>query len=579
MNEPINIKAFGALGNGTADDSAAINAALEKGGEIFIPAGDYLLGGTLRVHSHTHITADSGARLFRKEHTQTGRKDFLLTNADTDGGNSDISISGGTWDGNCFAEDRGTDLFDPTATTGVLLNFRRVKGLSLDCMTLKNALCYYSRFCETEDVRIENIRFSSERIIANQDGIHLAGFCKNFVIKNLYGEYGSPNDDFIALNADDAMERQECFDTINGPIENIIVENLHSDFCHCFVRLLSVHNRIKNIEIRNVSGKCRHRAVNLDAARNCRVKLFDDADFPDGVGKIENVAVDGIAVDNVDETEPFFVLETNCKSFTVRNFSTSGKSGAPFARINYTAAYKYSFMYDEEASEKELPAACREDIFADRIESFTFYTFPLKKLFLIGDSIRMGYAPYVREALKGKAIVFWPEENCRFAAYTYYALGDWEHNMRMGEELAVVHWNAGLHDAVHFAEEDAVTPPEIYAHYIGRINKRLGFLYPAAKQIFATTTPVIEEGFGYWLRRNNAEIDALNAAAVEALKDRDVTINDLHAVVCDEHHSDATHFNTPSGREVLTKAVLRSVCPALGIDYDTLTMPDFYVDL
>ena len=199
----------------------------------------------------------------------------------------------------------------------------------------------------------------------------------------------------------------------------------------------------------------------------------------------------------------------------------------------------------------------------------------LKKLFLIGDSIRMGYAPYVKKALEGKAEVFWPEENCRFTAYTYYALGDWEHNMRVGEDLAVVHWNVGLHDVLRFADDEPVTPPEIYAYYLGRIYRRLKFLYPAAKQIFATSTPVTEEKYGYWLHRSNAEIDALNKAAFEALKDLDVEINDLHAVVKGEYFSDATHFNTPAGRQALTKAVLLSVCPALGIDFDTLTMPDF----
>lgn len=202
-----------------------------------------------------------------------------------------------------------------------------------------------------------------------------------------------------------------------------------------------------------------------------------------------------------------------------------------------------------------------------------------KKLFLIGDSIRMGYAPYVREALKGKAKVYWPDENCRFAAYTYYSLGNWENDMRLGADLAAVHWNAGLHDVVRFADEEPVTPPDIYAQYIVRIYNRLKFLYPAAKQIFATSTPVIESRYNYWLHRSNAEIDALNSAALNALEDCDIEINDLHAIVKEEYFSDATHFNTPEGREAMTKAVLKSVCPALGIDHDTLTMPDFNKEL
>ncbi len=579
MDERLNIKAFGAVGDGVTDDAPAINAALERGGDIFIPAGEYLLGDTLKIKSHTHIFADEGARLFRKEHTQTGRYDFLLSNADTANGNTDISIAGGIWDGSCCPEDRGKDLFDPSATTGVLLNFRKVSGLSLCGLTLKNALCYYTRFCEAENVKIENIRFASERIAANQDGIHLAGYCKNFVIRNLVGEYGSPNDDFIALNADDAMKRQECFDTVCGPIENITVENIHSDYCHCFLRLLSVFNQIRNVTVKNITGRCRGRAINLDAARNCRVPLFDEKDFPDGVGKVENITVDGLSVSHEIRDEALIVLETNCRDFTVRNFKCTDNEEPVFARIGYTAACRYSLKMNGASHVKECAAGEETDIVTMNAESLEFNTFPLKKLFLIGDSIRMGYAPYVREALKGKALVYWPAENCRFAAYTYYALGDWEDKMRLGADLAVVHWNAGLHDAAHFAEDEAVTPPDVYARYIVRICDRLRFLYPDAKQIFATSTPVLESRYGYWLHRHNAEIEALNAAALDALKSRDIAINDLHAVPDETCFSDATHFNTPLGREVMTKAVLKSVCPALGIDYDTLTMPDFGEDL
>ena len=42
----------------------------------------------------------------------------------------------------------------------------------------------------------------------------------------------------------------------------------------------------------------------------------------------------------------------------------------------------------------------------------------MKKIVLIGDSIRMGYDKYVKEALDGVADVYYPGENCRFAQYT-----------------------------------------------------------------------------------------------------------------------------------------------------------------
>lgn len=42
----------------------------------------------------------------------------------------------------------------------------------------------------------------------------------------------------------------------------------------------------------------------------------------------------------------------------------------------------------------------------------------MKKVFLLGDSIRKGYDKYVERAFEGKASVYYPEDNCRFAAYT-----------------------------------------------------------------------------------------------------------------------------------------------------------------
>lgn len=202
----------------------------------------------------------------------------------------------------------------------------------------------------------------------------------------------------------------------------------------------------------------------------------------------------------------------------------------------------------------------------------------MKKLYLIGDSIRMGYSPFVKAALDGIVKVYEPYENCRFSAYTYYALGDWEHNMRVGEDLDVVHWNVGLHDCIHFCNDEIMTPPDMYAYYLKRIYDRLKFLYPNAKQVFATCTPVNEESYSFWLKRKNAEVDRYNEIALETLSGLDITINDLYSVAKPEYLSDASHYSSPEGREAFTMAVLKSVCPALGVDIDSLKMPDFADD-
>lgn len=206
----------------------------------------------------------------------------------------------------------------------------------------------------------------------------------------------------------------------------------------------------------------------------------------------------------------------------------------------------------------------------------------MKKLYLIGDSIRMGYCEYVKAALDGFAEVRWHDGNAKFAEYVLYSIGDWEHKSRFGSDVACVHWNTGLHDVIRTAEEEPITPTEIYAYYIDRICKRLKRYYPEAKMIFATSTPVQEELYDYWFSRKNADIDERNNAAIKIVKEYGMEVNDLNALLRDKPvsiFSDKTHFNTPEARELITKAVLKSVCPALGVNYDDLTMPDFTKEL
>jgi polygalacturonase len=63
----LNVRDLGAVGDGKADDTLALQQALDRctvmgGGEVLVPAGDYLTGAlTLRSHTTLHLT--EGARL------------------------------------------------------------------------------------------------------------------------------------------------------------------------------------------------------------------------------------------------------------------------------------------------------------------------------------------------------------------------------------------------------------------------------------------------------------------------------------------------------------------------------------
>ncbi len=323
----VNVKSFGAVGDGQADDTPAFQKALDAGARrVRIPAGSYRMTATLRVPSDITIKADAQARIFADGNTPKKRGDFLLTNADLVNGNANITIQGGIWDGNNQGpcNTKPEDLFDPEAWSGSVLNFYKVKKLTLRDLTVANSVTYNIRMCRIENFDFRDIRFQSDKIAFNQDGLHFAGYCRKGRVRNVSAiSKGQTNDDLIALNADDSLVRLENLDLECGPIEDITFENVSAEDCHTGVRILSVVSPIRNIRIRNFSAGCRCYAINADGARYCRTPLFTDAERPTGVGCIENVVFDGFSCHATrPDTSTLMALESNPggRGFIIRNF-------------------------------------------------------------------------------------------------------------------------------------------------------------------------------------------------------------------------------------------------------------------
>jgi polygalacturonase len=324
----VSVTSFGARGDGVTDDGTAIQAALDSGEElIVIPFGNYLVGRTLRIGSNTRLRAHRRAVLRLASGAARKPDDFLIANKNEEYGDSNIFIEGGIWDYNNVGNPRKSDLFDQSGATGTMINFRNVRGLTLYALTLKDPECYYIRLCQVDDFLVEEIEFESKHITNNQDGVHLGGFCKNGFVRNLKASPESPNDDFVALNADDSMVRLQNTNMLCGPIENVVISGLVSKECHTFVRLLSVNSPIRNIEIDNVRGGCRAFVINMDAARYCRTPLFKDQDHPNGVGQIENVRISNVDTYAVNPGKGLFCLETNTRNFCIRNHRFDARNG------------------------------------------------------------------------------------------------------------------------------------------------------------------------------------------------------------------------------------------------------------
>lgn len=315
---------FGIMADGIADDSPALQRAIDcSGGYLELPAGIYRITSALRLPSDMHLHLHPYAVMKLCGETQRAEGDYLITNADPLNGNSNIRIEGGLWDGNCCGTyNEKPDIFTPHGWSGAMFNFRKVKNLTISNLTVMDSPAYFFRFCEIDGFRIENIIFSGINARPNQDGLHFGGACRNGTISNLVALDGQTNDDMIALNADDCIDRVENYGMLRGAIENITIENIIAEDCHTFLRMLSVDSPIRNITIRNVRCGCRTNAINMDAARYCRTPLFEDAQRPTGVGRIENVSISNMlaySTGNNPET-PLICCESNCKNVRIERF-------------------------------------------------------------------------------------------------------------------------------------------------------------------------------------------------------------------------------------------------------------------
>ena len=149
----------------------------------------------------------------------------------------------------------------------------------------------------------------------------------------------------------------------------------------------------------------------------------------------------------------------------------------------------------------------------------------MKKIILLGDSIRLSYGDRVRELLGEGYTVWQPEDNCRFASYTLRMLFDYKAQL---EGADVIHFNCGLWDMCDLFGDGPFTPLEVYVEQMVRIAKILKTYAPVV--IFATTTPPSPKMWGHDLNR----VRAYNAAAMAALEPLGILFDDLFTPVAED---------------------------------------------
>jgi len=182
----------------------------------------------------------------------------------------------------------------------------------------------------------------------------------------------------------------------------------------------------------------------------------------------------------------------------------------------------------------------------------------LPRVLIIGNSISIGYTPFVCQALEGEINVHRIPENGSHTFTGLEKLEEW-----LGDKpWDVIHFNWGLHDLKYLKNGKyditgtQVSTLEQYEENLTALVRHLKTT--DAKLIWASTTPVPDSSKG----RIKGEEIYYNKIAEKIMKQQGVTINDLHAwikprlVQYQQPHN--VHF-TPEGYQFLGNRVAEKI--------------------
>jgi lysophospholipase L1-like esterase len=284
--------------------------------------------------------------------------------------------------------------------------------------------------------------------------------------------------------------------------------------------------------------------IDTDAAGYAQVGLLDDAGKPiPGFGIEDCIYLNG----------DFIEAEVEWLGKGKDLGSLAGRTVQVEIEMHGAKLYALQFKTANEPAQTD-PAASVTSALARR-----------PRVLLLGDSISIGYAPAVRDLLRGKADICHPcdtvESNCESTRKGLERLDVW-----LGYQAwDVIHFNFGLHDLKYVDERGAMvavdrgrqlTPLDQYEHNLRTLVDRLK--QTGAKLIFATTTPVPPGAHG----RVAGDETRYNEAAIRVMTEAGIFINDLHALaqprLAEIQRPANVHFTADGSRE-LARAVVDTI--------------------
>ncbi len=261
----IDASTSGAVGDGVTDDTAAIQAVLAHGGRVCITRpGTYVVGASLVragvmpnatlnsalvIGSGTTLMLGRGVRLRMADHSDC----YLMRNANPATGDHDITIAGGSFDGNC--NNQHDNLWIQPYWFGHLMAFKNVQRIQVRDTGTIEPTCYAWLFAGCNDVTVERIGFRHYH--RNSDGVHFDGPGERIVVRDISGVTA---DNMVSFTPDEGTYffGKAIAEWGSGDIRDVLVENVHSNFAKEPVRLTGpAYLAMENFTIRNVTGSVR----------------------------------------------------------------------------------------------------------------------------------------------------------------------------------------------------------------------------------------------------------------------------------------------------------------------------------
>lgn len=279
----VNVRDFGAKGDGCTLDTVAIQKAidsLEAGDTLEFSGKGIFLCGTIRLKSDMKlfIAPDSeicGSRnldhyyaneFYHNEMVKTISLIYALDsdNIEITGGgkiqmNGDAFVNFDAWCPDETPRETMTKEFEEQTVVGPETKitrpsqpifFNNCKNLHVHGIKIFNSPCWTVTFSNCENITVENLYVDNHNRIANNDGVHFSS-SRNIVVRNCTFLCG---DDCFAAT---------CITNENGVCENIEVSNCLMSSRSAAIRFGHLYSKVRNVVVKDIKILPSNRGISI----------------------------------------------------------------------------------------------------------------------------------------------------------------------------------------------------------------------------------------------------------------------------------------------------------------------------